>query len=74
MSQPNWPFEHGISGLATRADWAEEDEEEDEEEEDEEEPHDRGTVSETALPGSDVFLLEGSQLRYGTKRAWDNAR
>jgi hypothetical protein len=27
MSQPNWPFEHRISGLATRADWPEEGEE-----------------------------------------------
>jgi hypothetical protein len=33
---------------------------------------DRWIAAGTNLRHTDVFLLEGSQLRYGTKKAWDN--
>ena len=72
MAQPSWPFEHGLSGVCQRSDFTEADEC-DEEDEMEEAPRgrDRWSTSESQLPGNDVFLIEGSQLRYGNKNAWD---
>ena len=68
MSQQSWPFEVAIHGVAVREDFTEPDLDD--------EPHegDRWTASEGALPGSDVFIVEGGQLRYGSKDAWDAAR
>jgi hypothetical protein len=37
-------------------------------------PLDRWTARESDLPGSDVFILEGSQLRYGNRAAWEARR
>lgn len=75
MAQPNWPFEHSLSGVCQRSDFTEADDcdEEEEVEELEEAPRarDRWSTSESQLPGNDVFLIEGSQLRYGNKNAWD---
>ena len=79
MAQPNWPFEHGLSGVCQRSDFTEADECDDEEDEVveveglDEAPRgrDRWGASESQLPGNDVFLIEGSQLRYGNKNAWD---
>ena len=56
MSQPSWPFEHEVRGVAARADFAEVDPDGD--------PADRRRPE-------DVFLVEGGQLRYGDKAAWD---
>jgi len=50
MSQPQWPFEYAVAGVAVRGDFAEDDE--------------------ATLPSHDVFILEGSQERYGSKEAW----
>jgi hypothetical protein len=61
MSQPHYPFEYDVAGVAVREDIADEDE-------------DEGGVPASDLPGSDVFILEGSQLRYGDKGAWQAAR
>lgn len=70
MSQQSWPFEVAIHGVAVRADFTERDPEA--------EPlttdSDRWGAREGALPGNDVFIVEGSQLRYGSKAAWDAAR
>ena len=69
MSQQNWPFEHRIYGVAARADFTEEDvgfEPDD--------GGDRWGAAEASLPGSDVFIVEGGQTRYGNKAAWDAAQ
>lgn len=69
MSQESWPFECSVAGVAERGDWLEEDPEA--------EPwsrRDRWGASEAQLPANDVFIVEGSQLRYGAKAAWEAAR
>ncbi|MBK8482458.1 MAG: hypothetical protein IPL40_15045 [Proteobacteria bacterium] len=67
MSQQSWPFENGIAGVAVREDLVEDDEDLDDEER--EEPRfEKGTAA------NDVFIVEGQQLRYGSKAAWDAAR
>lgn len=75
MAQPSWPFEHSLSGVCQRSDFTEADECDDEEEvEETERPprgRDRWSASESQLPSNAVFLVEGSQLRYGNKNAWD---
>ena len=64
MSQQSWPFEYTVRGLTTRDELlrAESGDEEDATEE----PAD-------GCARSDVFLVEGEQLRYGAKAAWDLA-
>ena len=69
MTQQNYPFEHSIAGVAQRGDWAEDDETD--------EPwtdRDRWGASESQLPQNDVFIVEGGQVRYGAKAAWDAVR
>jgi hypothetical protein len=62
MSQENWPFENAVAGVAVREEMIEDDEDDDE---DREEPrYEKGTAP------SDVFIVEGEQLRYGSKAAW----
>ena len=58
MTQSNWPFENGIFGLASGA-----------EINDERDTHDDGDVESDDV----VYICEGEQLCYGTKRAWDAA-
>jgi hypothetical protein len=75
MSQPNYPFEHAVSGVALREDFTECDDEDEEEAEGEEDERpaptrDRWTARDADLPPSDVFILEGAQLRYGSREAW----
>ena len=66
--QPAWPFEHTLAGVCQRSDLMEEDDGEADDE-------DQGQgLSGEELPANDVFLVEGTQLRYGSKRAWDVAR
>jgi hypothetical protein len=65
MTQPSWPFEHSISGVVSR----------DEIECDpDDEPADASNAGRTFDGGrngtGDVFILEGSQLCYGSKQAW----
>lgn len=67
MSQQSWPFENGIAGVAVREDLVEDDEDLDDEER-EEPRYEKGTAR------NDVFIVEGQQLRYGSKAAWDAAR
>lgn len=61
MTQQNWPFENTIYGLASGAEINGENDEDD--------PDDEGDVDEDAI----LYIVEGSQLGYGTKRAWDAA-
>lgn len=61
MTQQNWPFENSIYGLASGVeinDAADEDEQDDD-----------GDVDQDTI----LYIVEGSQLGYGTKRAWDAA-
>ena len=64
-SQPNWPFEYSVAGVAVREDFSGDD---DEDGGGEERAYERGTAA------SDVFIVEGQQLRYGSKAAWSAAR
>jgi hypothetical protein len=61
MTQQNWPFENTIYGLASGV--------EINDTSDEDDPEDDGDVDEDAI----LYIVEGSQLGYGTKRAWDAA-
>jgi hypothetical protein len=64
MTQQHWPFENSIYGLASGAEINEFYDDEDEAEEDD------GDSAEEAV----LFIVEGQQLAYGTKRAWEVAR
>ena len=61
MTQRNWPFENGIFGLASGEEINDAAEEDD--------PDDDGDVDADQV----VYICEGEQLCYGTKRAWDAA-
>lgn len=64
MMQQSWPFACALRGVTTRDELLRADGDEDEDEEAELGP---------GLARSDVFLVEGEQLRYGSKAAWDVA-
>lgn len=68
MSQPNWPFELRLAGVTTREEMLRADRDEDGDGDDDEEPRFEGGMAK-----SDVFLVEGEQLRYGSKTAWSVA-
>jgi hypothetical protein len=72
MSQPNYPFEHTVRGVSVREDFTECNDDEDEEPGEAEAAGtgDRWTARAADLPASDVFILEGEQLRYGSREAW----
>ena len=57
MTQQNWPFENAITGLVSGAEINESDEDDD------------ACVEDDAV----VYIVEGTQLKYGSKRAWDAA-
>jgi hypothetical protein len=63
MTQQNWPFENSIYGLASGAEINDNDEDDEDRDDDEDSAED-----------SVLFLVEGRQLGYGTKRAWTVAR
>lgn len=69
MMQQSWPFECSLAGVTTREEMlrADRDEVDDGDDEDEEPRLERGTAK------NDVFLVEGEQLRYGSKTAWSVA-
>ena len=57
MTQQNWPFENAIIGLVSGAEINESDEDDD------------ACVDDDAV----VYIVEGTQLKYGSKRAWEAA-
>ena len=57
MTQQNWPFENAITGLVSGTEINESDEDDD------------ACVKDDAV----VYIVEGTQLKYGSKRAWDAA-
>lgn len=69
MSQPSWPFEHTVAGVAIRSEIDDRDEDGAEAEEEEAAPQ----RNDGTRP-NDVFILEGTQLRYGSRDAWATAR
>jgi hypothetical protein len=64
MSQQNWPFEYATYGVTVRSEMEGGDEED---EDGEPAPRVNGCQS------NDVFIVEGAQLRYGSKDAWNTA-
>ena len=56
-SQPSWPFEYSISGIVDGNELFEREEESDE-------------ILENEY-SNNIYLVEGNQLGYFTKRAWD---
>jgi hypothetical protein len=71
MSQANYPFECALHGVAERQALAEYNYDDDEPET--ASRSDRWTASATSLSRNDVFLVEGGQLRYGSRDAWNAA-
>ena len=61
MTQQNWPFENTICGLASGAEINGIDDDED------------GDDDDDATEDSVLYIVEGRQIGYGTKRAWDVA-
>jgi hypothetical protein len=57
MTQQSWPFENAITGLVSGSEINSSDEDDD------------ACVEEDAV----VYIVEGTQLKYGSKRAWDAA-
>ena len=64
MTQQQWPFENRICGLASSEEIA--DCYEDDEDEGGEEGQDK--------PAAVLFLVEGGQIGYGSKKAWEVAQ
>ncbi len=63
MSQESWPFEMNIHSVRTRDEFESMEEYED--------AKDWPDVGEMQHKGIDVFLVEGRQLCYGNKNAWN---
>ena len=62
MTQQNWPFENRIAGVTSGAEMNEGD--------DEDEDYDEQDVADDAM----VYIVEGGQICYGSKRAWETCR
>jgi hypothetical protein len=62
MTQSHYPFENAIAGVASGAEINAAGDEED--------PEDDGDVDDDDV----LYIVEGQQLGYGTKRAWKVAR
>jgi hypothetical protein len=62
MTQQNWPFENSITGVCSG-------EEINDYVEDEDEASDDSDVADDAI----LYIVEGQQLGYGTKSAWEIA-
>ena len=78
MTQQTWPFENTLRGVASRqevaaaicfhpsemAAWSEDPDAC-------EECHEGECYTHDGIRSNDIFLVEGTQLRYGTKAAWE---
>ena len=60
-SQPAYPFEYRLAGVTVREEMLDGDERED-------------TEFGDGCRGNDVLLVEGAQIRYGSRDAWANPR
>lgn len=70
MMQPSWPFEYDISGMAFTSEFVEPDYSPEELAEMKDEGHEPEVEEQPEI----LYLLEGSQLCYGNKKAWDAGR
>lgn len=59
MTQQNWPFENHVAGITSGSEMNEDDEEMDD--------HD-------VEDDSTIYIVEGGQIGYGSKRAWETCR
>jgi len=59
MQQPSWPFEYSIDGLVSTEEMREGCDD------------DEGDGDDDSEAETKVFILEGTQLCYGSKSAWD---
>jgi hypothetical protein len=74
MDQEGWPFECAIRGVVTRDELGSEECECDrriDEPHDDECPANGDDDYEDGLQANDVFIVEGRQERYGSRRAWE---
>ena len=60
MTQQNWPFENRICGVTSGRDMNDANEEDAEDDDDQDVAEDHT-----------VYIVEGGQICYGSKRAWD---
>ena len=60
MTQQNWPFENRICGVTSGRDMNEAD--------------DEGDDDQDVADENIVYIVEGGQICYGSKRAWENLR
>ena len=58
MTQQNWPFENRICGVTSGRDMNEPDDDD----------------AQDVADDSTVYIVEGGQICYGSKRAWENYR
>lgn len=68
MMQKNWPFECALAGVTTRDEMLRADAEERDDGGEQAEPR-----VESGTAKNDVFIVEGQQLRYGSRTAWSVA-
>ena len=61
MTQQNWPFENHICGITSGQEVNDTDEDSDDDDED---------VADENI----VYIVEGGQICYGSKRAWETCR
>lgn len=65
MTQENWPFENSIQGVCAKSDLVDESQTGEAEDDDPQTSEDEAEI---------IYLVEGTQLCYGNKNAWDAAR
>ena len=63
MTQQNWPFENRICGVTSGRDMNEADDHEETDDDDQDVAQD-----------NTVYIVEGGQICYGSKRAWESYR
>jgi hypothetical protein len=68
MTQENWPFENTVIGLASGAEINDAGDDGNDEGNDDDECDDERVENDAV-----VYIVEGEQLGYGTKRAWEAA-
>ena len=65
VTQSNWPFENSLRGVVVREDLLGDDEDGDDGSDE---------AAEAGTSPNDVLLVEGEQLRYGSRSAWKATR
>ncbi|MDX2023261.1 MAG: hypothetical protein SF187_23710 [Deltaproteobacteria bacterium] len=69
ISQKSWPFEYEVAGVTARREVRRAEREENGEEDDNDAADAEEDRRERTAP-TDVLIVEGKQLRYGSKAAW----